>query len=155
MPDEQSRAQSDPQRTAHSADAGRSRLRILVVDDLVDAAESLALLLRTIGDYEVRTAYDGPTGLQAAEEMQPDAIFLDIALPRLSGYRVAERLRSNPLVQQACLIALTGLGRSSDIEDARQAGFDRHLLKPIELKQLEDVLAEVQSRVNARASTRP
>jgi CheY-like chemotaxis protein len=122
-------------------------MRILVVDDLVDAAESLALLLRAIGDYEVRTAYDGPAALAEAQEQRPHAIFLDIALPRLNGYRVAEQIRGNTALQGACLIALTGYGQASDVEEAKQAGFDHHLLKPVDLAQLESVLAQVRSRL--------
>ena len=130
-----------------AADGDRSpQMRILVVDDLVDAAESLALLLRAIGDYEVRTAYDGPAALTAAQEQRPHAIFLDIALPRLNGYRVAEQIRGNTALQGACLIALTGYGQKSDLEEAKQAGFDHHLLKPVELAQLESVLSHVRSR---------
>jgi len=131
-----------------AADGERSpQLRILVVDDLVDAAESLALLLRAIGDYEVRTAYDGPAALVAAQEQRPHAIFLDIALPRLNGYRVAEQIRGNTLMQGACLIALTGFGQATDVEQAKQAGFDHHLLKPVDLAQLQAVLSDVQSRL--------
>lgn len=131
-----------------TADHVSQPVRILVVDDLVDAAESLAMLLRTIGDYEVATAYDGTAALDAARAQRPHVVFLDIALPRLNGYRVAEQLRSDPLMQGACLIALTGYGRSTDVEQARQSGFDHHLLKPIDLAQLEAVLAAVKARLS-------
>lgn len=142
-------AQADPEGSQPvAADGERSpRIRILVVDDLVDAAESLALLLRAIGDYEVRTAYDGPAALVAAQEQQPHAIFLDIALPRLNGYRVAEQIRGSNLLQGACLIALTGFGQATDVEQAKQAGFDQHLLKPVDLAQLHAVLSEVRTRL--------
>jgi CheY-like chemotaxis protein len=123
------------------------RLRVLVVDDLVDAAESLAVLLRAIGNYEVRTAYDGLAAIEVARELQPHAVFLDIALPKLNGYRVAEQYRQDPLMQGACLIALTGYGQAQDVAQAQQAGFDHHLLKPVDLHQLEAVLNEMAKRV--------
>lgn len=122
------------------------QLRILVVDDLVDAAESLAMLLRAIGGYEVRTAYDGPSALQLASETLPHAVFLDIALPKLNGYRVAEHIRQDPLLQGACLIALTGFGQAQDVANAHRAGFDHHLLKPVDLPRLEAILEQVRSR---------
>lgn len=126
--------------------AGNRRLRILVVDDLADAADSLALLLRALG-HDVRTAYNGPAGLIAAESARPQLVFLDIGLPRMDGYQVARLLRQMPSMQSACLIALSGYGRDSDIEQAYLAGFDRHLLKPISQERLAAVLRELMSRL--------
>ena len=122
-------------------------LRILVVDDLADAADSLAILLRILG-HEVRTAYDGPAALEAAEQFQPHAILLDIGLPRLDGYQVAQRLRQMPGLQSACLIAVSGYGRDSDVEQAFQAGFHLHLLKPVTSERLTTLLAELASRLS-------
>lgn len=123
----------------------RSRLRILVVDDLVDAADSLALLLRMMG-HEAQTAYDGLTALQAAEQFAPHVVLLDIGLPRLDGYAVAMRLRRLSGLQRVCLIAVSGYGRQSDIDLAKEAGFDEHLLKPVSLERLEALLSEFSER---------
>jgi CheY-like chemotaxis protein len=124
----------------------RRKLRILVVDDLTDAADSLALLLRLLG-HEVRTAYTGPAALSAAEQFHPDAILLDIGLPELDGYQVAMRLRQTPPLQKACLIAISGYGRESDIRHAYEAGFDLHLLKPVSTERLESLLADLVARL--------
>jgi CheY-like chemotaxis protein len=137
-----------PERIPEAAEpAGRNRrLRILVVDDLADAADSLAILLRILG-HEVRTAYDGPTAIVAAEQLQPHAVLLDIGLPRLDGYQVAQRLRQMPQLQSSCLIAISGYGRDCDVEQAYQAGFHLHLLKPVSADRLTTLLAELVSRL--------
>ena len=114
-------------------------LRILVVDDLEDAAESLALLLRRHG-HEAHAAYDAETALRLAREFIPHVALLDLALPRIDGFQLALRLRQLPQMQSACLIALSGYGSESDIEATRQAGFNHHLLKPIQLSQLTPLL---------------
>jgi two-component system CheB/CheR fusion protein len=121
-------------------------LRILVVDDLVDAADSLALLLRMLG-HEVQTAYDGLSAVQVAQQFKPHAVLLDIGLPRLDGYEVAMRLRRLPELQRVCLIAVSGYGRQDDIDRAHRAGFDDHLIKPVSLDRLDVLLAELAKRV--------
>jgi two-component system, sensor histidine kinase len=131
---------------AAEPEARNLQLRILVVDDLADAADSLAILLRILG-HEVRTAYDGAAAITTAEQFQPHAVLLDIGLPKLDGYQVAQRLRQMPLLQSACLIAISGYGRDSDIEQAYRAGFDLHLLKPVSAEQLTALLAELASRL--------
>jgi two-component system CheB/CheR fusion protein len=125
--------------------SGKPALRILVVDDLADAADSLALLLRVCG-HEVRIAYDGPAALVAAEQFHPHVVLLDIGLPALDGYQVAQRLRQMPKLQRACLIAVSGYGQQADVEYAYQAGFDRHLLKPVTRERLTLLLAEIIAR---------
>jgi len=117
-----------------------SRRRILVVDDNVDAAHSLRMLLSLEG-HDVRVAFDGSTALKTAEEFVPEVVFLDIGLPRMDGYEVARRLREKPRLQQAILIALTGYGRDDDRRRADEAGFDSHLLKPVDLGDLRSVLS--------------
>src|SRR6478609_3119755 len=89
----------------------RLSLRVLVVDDLVDAAESLAILLRKLG-YDVRTAHDGLAALQTAADFYPQAILLDLAMPRLNGFHVAKQLRERDDTQLACLIAISGYGQA-------------------------------------------
>ncbi len=117
-------------------------LRILVVDDNVDSADSLAMLLQTVG-HEVQTAHDGPTGLTAALGFHPDAVLLDIGLPKMDGYEVARRMRLAPQLATTPLIALTGYGQESDRQRSREAGFDHHLVKPVDFEKLLGILATV------------
>jgi CheY-like chemotaxis protein len=116
--------------------------RILVVDDNVDGAETLAMLLSLSG-YETRTAFDGPSALSAAAEFQPHVVFLDIGLPGMNGYEVAQRLRAGAGMQAARLIALTGWGTEEDQRKSREAGFDAHLTKPVEPAAVDKVLAQL------------
>jgi signal transduction histidine kinase/DNA-binding response OmpR family regulator len=118
---------------------GTPSLRVLVVDDNVDAAESLALLLRMMGQV-VRTVHDGVSALGAAESFQPDVVLLDIGLPRMDGYEVARQLRQRGLTD-TLLVAVTGYGQEADLARSREAGFDRHLVKPVD----PDTLAELFS----------
>ena len=115
--------------------------RILLVDDNVDAAESLALLLRT-HQNDVRTVHDGPTALETARAFQPDIIFLDIGLPGMDGYEVARRIRDDKAIQQPLLVALTGYGREEDLRRAEHAGFEAHVVKPAKLAALQRLLAQ-------------
>jgi two-component system CheB/CheR fusion protein len=107
-----------------------TKRRLLVVDDNKDAAESMSMLLEMWG-HEVTYAYDGPSALQRAEEWQPEAVFLDIGLPGMDGYEVAERLRELPEAKDAVLIAITGYGQDDDRLRSRRAGIDHHLVKPV------------------------
>ncbi len=104
--------------------------RILVVDDDVDTAESLAVLLE-LGRHTVRTAHDGLRAVEVAKAFQPDIVLLDIGLPGISGYEVAVRLRAQPETRQALLIAVSGYGQDEDRQTAFDAGFDHYLLKPV------------------------
>jgi signal transduction histidine kinase/ActR/RegA family two-component response regulator len=115
--------------------------RILLVDDNVDAAESLALLLST-HQNDVRTVHDGPTALETARAFQPDIIFLDIGLPGMDGYEVARRIRDDKGIQQPLLVALTGYGREEDLRRAEHAGFEAHVVKPAKLAALQRLLAQ-------------
>ncbi|HWG00061.1 MAG TPA: response regulator [Steroidobacteraceae bacterium] len=103
---------------------------MLVVDDNRDAAESMSMLLEIWG-HEVAFAYDGPSALKTAEQWQPEAVFLDIGLPGMDGYEVAERLRELPQAKTAVLIAITGYGQEDDRVRSRRAGIDHHLVKPV------------------------
>lgn len=123
---------------------GRS-LRILVVDDNVDAAEVLAALLEMNG-YELRVAYDGQQALELAEQFVPDAIFLDIGMPGMSGFEVAKALRARPPLAQAAIIALTGWGAASDRTESKAAGFDHHLTKPTNFDDIEALLISLTAR---------
>jgi PAS domain S-box-containing protein len=114
--------------------------RVLVCDDNVDGAESLALMLGLLG-HEVRTVHDGPQALAAVAGWRPDVALLDIGLPGLSGYEVAQRLRQDPTLAGLVLVAVTGWGTEDDQRRSAQAGFDHHLTKPVEAAALEAVLA--------------
>jgi two-component system CheB/CheR fusion protein len=105
----------------------------------------LALLLRLLG-HEVRTAYEGTAALSVAELFHPHVVLLDIGLPALDGYQVAQRLRQMPQLQRACLIAISGYGQQADVEYAYKSGFDRHLLKPVTTDHLTRLLAEIIAR---------
>jgi len=130
---------------AHGEHAPRSaapgRRRILVIEDNVDAAESLRDLLAMEG-HQVFVAYDGPSGLLRAHELQPQVVFCDIGLPGVDGYEVARRLRSDAALKGCLLVALSGYALQDDIESAKSAGFDRHMAKPPRLEKLEELLLE-------------
>jgi PAS domain S-box-containing protein len=117
--------------------AGR---RILIVDDNEDGAESLAMLLALDG-HETRTVHDGLEALKAAEEFRPHTVLLDIGLPKLNGYEVCRRLRSEPWGKDLVLVALTGWGQVEDRQRSRDAGFDAHIVKPIDHSALRKLLA--------------
>lgn len=115
--------------------------RILIVDDNADAATLLSATLECLG-HETRVAYDGPSALQVVLGFQPEVAVLDIGLPAMDGYELAERLRSLPHLHHTRLIALTGYGQGSDQERSRAAGFDAHCVKPVQLSRLEELLRE-------------
>ena len=105
--------------------------RVLVVDDNVDGAESIGMLLKVHG-HHVHLAHNGPEALRAAERFQPQVIILDIGLPGMNGYEVAKRLRQQPEFKSAMLVAVTGYGQEEDRRRSREAGFNFHLTKPVE-----------------------
>jgi signal transduction histidine kinase len=126
------------------ASAARMIRRILIADDNNDALESLATLLQLNG-HEVYTATNGGTALQCAERHRPEVCLLDIGMPMLDGYEVAKRIREQPWGQRITLVALTGWGQDSDRRRSREAGFDSHLVKPLDLETLTDLLARLPS----------
>ncbi|MEO8056080.1 MAG: response regulator, partial [Acidobacteriota bacterium] len=113
--------------------------RILVVDDNVDAALTLAELLALEG-HETHVAHDGPSAVDAARRLRPDVAILDIGLPGFDGFEVARRLRADPALRGVLLVALSGWAQLDDRTRSREAGFDHHLAKPIQLRSLELVL---------------
>jgi signal transduction histidine kinase len=115
------------------------RWRILIVDDNRDSADSLAILLDMLG-HEVQTAYDGETGLHFAEDFSPDIVLLDIGLPRLSGLEAARRIRNDLGLRDAFLIAMTGYGQEEDKRRSREAGFNAHLVKPVDFGEMKALL---------------
>ena len=127
---------SAPSTAAHAA------RRILVVDDNVDSALSLAAILELEGN-ELCTAHDGMAAVAASAAFKPNVIFLDIGLPELNGYEVCRRIRQQDSGRDAFIVALTGWGQQQDLDMARAAGFDRHLVKPVEIAVIENVLASL------------
>jgi CheY-like chemotaxis protein len=111
--------------------SGGGGRRVLIVEDNVDSAESLCFLLEAYG-YEVAIAYTGPEGVSRAKEFQPETVICDIGLPELDGFGVARALRNSPETARAQIIAVTGYGREEDKARGREAGFDHHLVKPVD-----------------------
>jgi PAS domain S-box-containing protein len=120
-----------------------SSLRVLVVDDNRDAAESTAVLLELMGNT-VRTVHDGEAALAAAESFRPDVVLCDIGLPKLNGYDVARTLRESGRGRQMCLVALTGWGQEADKRQALEASFDHHLTKPVDPERIEALLSALR-----------
>jgi PAS domain S-box-containing protein len=120
--------------------------RVLVVDDNRDAAESLAMLLRIHG-HEVLTAYDGDAGAAATAVFRPELILMDIGMPKLDGYDAARRIRAEPGGSEPILVALTGWGADTDRQRTRGAGFDQHMVKPVDVDVLVQMIAEMPERI--------
>jgi CheY-like chemotaxis protein len=120
-------------------------LRLLVVDDNRDAADTLAALLSVMG-HDVVVAHDGHQALRMLDGLEPQAVFLDIGMPGLSGYEVAQAVRREPRHDRIMLVALTGWGGADDRARTAQAGFDAHLTKPATVTAIESVLRDVASR---------
>jgi CheY-like chemotaxis protein len=115
---------------------------MLVVDDNVDSAESLTMLLQVSG-HETHTAHDGLEAVAAAERYRPEVVLLDIGLPSLNGYDAARRIREQPWGKDMVLIALTGWGQEADRRKSKDAGFDQHMVKPVDLDALMRLLASL------------
>ena len=127
------------------------RFRILVVDDHHDSGDSLATLLRLMG-HEVRVAYDGVTGTEAARAFRPQVAVLDIGMPGMTGIELGRRLRQEPGLDRLLMIALTGYGRDEDRERSREAGFDHHLVKPVDVAALNELLAQYATQLAAQSA---
>jgi signal transduction histidine kinase len=128
----------EPKAQAPRPRAGQRR-RILLADDNADFASSLAAVLSARG-HEVRVARDGAEALAAAAAFNPDFAFLDIGMPKVHGYEVARRLRELPATAECVLVAVTGWGHEDDRNRAREAGFDRHLVKPVDAADIDTIL---------------
>jgi CheY-like chemotaxis protein len=142
-------AVSPPQPQASSPPAEKARprgpsLRVLVVDDNVDTVTTLAMLVRESG-HEARAAYDGSEVLEAALDYRPNVVLLDIGLPGLNGFEVAKRLRQQPTLKNAVLVAMTGYGQESDRRRSQEAGFDHHLVKPGDFGKVLQILETVSA----------
>jgi CheY-like chemotaxis protein len=117
----------------------------VIVDDNRDAADALATLLQMHG-HTVQVFYDAAEGLKATERMRPEAVLLDIAMPKTDGYELCRRIRAQPWGRDLAAIAITGYGHEADVSKARAAGFDHHLIKLLNYESLERLLATQPER---------
>ena len=125
--------------TATAVKTTPKRFRILVVDDNHDSALSLAMMLSIMG-HETRTAHDGESAVETAESFLPDVVLLDIGLPKLNGYEVAQRIREKSWGASMFLIAVTGWGQEEDRQRSSEVGLNVHMVKPVEPAALEKLL---------------
>lgn len=119
--------------------------RILIADDYPHAAESLARRLRR-QSFEVEVALDGRQAIEAADKFHPNIALLDLGMPKLNGYQVAQWLREQPWAKKILVVALTGYGQQEDLQRSREAGFDAHLVKPVDDSRLAEVLAQLRAQ---------
>jgi CheY-like chemotaxis protein len=125
--------------TRQPASGGR---RILVVDDNVDAAETISMLLKIKG-HQVHVRHSGQEGVDAAESLRPEVVILDISMPGMNGYDACRLIREQPWGKRILVIALTGFGQEEDIRLSREAGFDSHFVKPVDFALLTDLLNQL------------
>ena len=124
-----------------------AKRRILVVDDNRDSADSMAMMLNLLGN-EIATARDGVEAVEQAEAFRPQVILMDVGMPRLNGYDATRRIREQSWGREVSIIALTGWGQEGDRERSREAGCDGHLVKPVNLADLQRKLAELRAMEN-------
>ena len=143
---------SSPRRTPQTP--GAASCRVLMVDDNQDVATSTSRLLHQLG-HDVRVALDGASAMEIADEFQPDVVLLDIAMPKMNGYEVARAIRSSAWGRGMTLVAVTGWGQEEDQRRSVEAGFDRHMTKPVAPEALEAFLDSVSRgrTVSQREST--
>jgi PAS domain S-box-containing protein len=137
-----------PKAEVHKA----SRLRILVIDDIPDVADVMKMLLDLEG-FETRVAYSGAVALQLASQFSPDVIFCDIGLPEMDGHEIARRMRADPAIASAVLIALTGWGAEGELRKTRESGFDFHMVKPVDANALLELLSQIEPRQAAETAS--
>jgi CheY-like chemotaxis protein len=123
---------------------------VLVVDDNRDAANTLGALLRMLGN-SVAVAHSGESALAALPTFEPELILLDLGMPHMNGFEVARRIRASARHSDVRLIALTGWGQAADVERSRRAGFDQHVVKPLDIERLRDLLRAPDEPAEARA----
>jgi CheY-like chemotaxis protein len=135
--------------TRNEATGAPRALHVLVVDDNVDAAETLGMLLQASG-HEVAVEHSSLGALARVRTALPDVALLDIGLPDLDGNELARRLRADPATAGIALVAVTGYGQEQDRRAALASGFDHHLVKPVDMERLEGLLAEVAGRASGK-----
>jgi PAS domain S-box-containing protein len=147
LPQMEQETADNPTEVSDGARARTAKRRILIVDDNHDSAVSLGMMLKIMGN-ETRTAHDGLAAVEAASEFQPDIILLDIGLPKLNGYGACRRIREQPWSKGVTIVALTGWGQDEDRRRSAEAGFNHHLVKPVELAALQSLLADLPVAVD-------
>jgi two-component system CheB/CheR fusion protein len=125
---------------AGSESPAKRRRRVLVIEDNIDAADSLREVL-AYGEHEVEVAYNGPEGIAEAREFRPEIVLCDLGLPVMDGYEVARTFKQDESLKGVFLVALSGSSLPEDLQRASEAGFDRHIAKPASLEKLEELLA--------------
>jgi CheY-like chemotaxis protein len=134
--------QPQPKTPSHETFATTTVRRVLVVDDNRDAAESLALFLKLSG-HDTYIAHDGLEAVDKAALLSPDIILLDIGLPKINGFEAARRIREQSQGKKPVLVALTGWGQDADRQKSRQAGFNAHIVKPVDPDVLANLMVEL------------
>jgi CheY-like chemotaxis protein len=134
------KAMADVHRPGLTSQPPAHRFKILVVDDNHDSALSMAMMLSIMG-HDTRTAHDGESAVETAETFLPDVVLLDIGLPKLNGYEVAQRIRGKAWGESMYLIAVTGWGQDEDRQRSTEVGLNQHMVKPVEPSALEKLLA--------------
>lgn len=137
-------ADASPRADSRAKRASAVRPRVLIVDDNVDAADLLAEFLDLMG-FTTRTAYDGPAALEIAAEFKPEVALLDIGLPAMDGYELAQLLRGQPGLSQVRLVAITGYRQEGDRRAAEDSGFNAHLVKPVDMERLRSLMQQMTS----------
>jgi CheY-like chemotaxis protein len=127
------------------------RLSVLIADDNADAANTFAMMLRLM-KYDVESVYDGQQAVEAVARIQPDVAFLDIGMPNMNGYEAARAIRLLPRERPLTLVAVTGWGQDDDRRSSREAGFDHHLVKPVDPTMLKNFLASLSSHPDASSN---
>jgi two-component system CheB/CheR fusion protein len=128
--------------SALDASATRGRRRVLIIEDNIDAADSLREVLQ-FREHEVEVAYDGPQGIVKAREFRPDVVLCDIGLPGMDGFAVARAFRADESLRGAFLVAVSGYVLPEDVQRAQEAGFEAHLAKPSSIEQFDRLLADL------------
>lgn len=128
-----------------------SPLKILIIDDNEPSAKTLGWMMELIG-HDARLAFDGSAGIEAAKEYKPDVVLLDIGLPIINGYEACSIMRKDAMFSNTIFIAQTGWGQEEHRQRSKEAGFDFHLVKPIQLEQLRELLEPISQKMNRAAS---
>jgi CheY-like chemotaxis protein len=124
--------------------SNKAALKVLIVDDNVDVAQTIGWMMETIG-HDYRMVHEGKLAVQTAQDYRPDAILLDIGMPGMDGYAVCRALREQPLFDDTVIIAQTGWGQTQARATPGESGFNHHLVKPVTMDRLEELLADVAS----------
>jgi CheY-like chemotaxis protein len=132
-------------RASEASPAPATGRRVLVVDDNIDAAETLAMMLEILGQTTSQ-AHDGNAALRVAEQFKPEVVFMDIGLPGLTGHEAAQRMRQDLGMTEAYIVALSGYGTEEDKRKSLFCGFDNHFVKPLDPSQLPEILASARQR---------